>query len=98
MAEEDAEVEVQAPETGVGKFLFGTVEDIEQTYNGEWKMLKDGTKVRHGKGTQIGVESYEGSWEGTLKLYSHLPLAYHYQSRATDVAPCLSRIPKWIRQ
>ena len=64
MAEEDAEVEVQAPETGVGKFLFGSVEDVALTYNGEWKILEDGTKVRHGKGTQSGAESFDGMWEG----------------------------------
>lgn len=71
MAEEDAEVEVQ-PTTGVGKFLFGSVEDVALTYNGEWKILEDGTKVRHGKGTQSGAESYDGSWKGASRSFKDL--------------------------
>ena len=64
MAEEDnVDGEEVGPEVGTGTFSFGNPEvAITSTYEGEWKLLDDGTRVRHGQGKQNGAESYDGAW------------------------------------
>lgn len=60
----------EIPKSGFGKFEY-----IDQTlYVGEWKLMDDGTKVKHGQGKivfpgvsnssekQVGNEEYDGQW------------------------------------
>lgn len=66
--EEDAAPEI--PRSGYGKFEYVNL----TLYIGEWKLMDDGTKVKHGQGKivfpgvsnshdkQIGNEEFDGQW------------------------------------
>ena len=74
----DAAEVPDVPKSGFGKFEY-----VNQTlYIGEWKLLDDGTKVKHGNGkiifpgtinahgNQVGGEEYDGSWHED-KMHGH---------------------------